>query len=111
MGRVLAVFNRICGLLWHVTNAPTMLARSYITRDFRLTPLVGRLTKKQLEWLADQRFMVGAYRLVDWQFHSDWWNTLCEGREQAERTMYEKVAFPGFREVSGLRGVWATSLG
>ncbi|PNW70533.1 hypothetical protein CHLRE_17g723950v5 [Chlamydomonas reinhardtii] len=70
----------------------------YITRDFRLTPLVGRLTKKQLEWLADQRFMVGAYRLVDWQFHSDWWNTLCEGREQAERTMYEKVAFPGFRE-------------
>ncbi|KAG2449758.1 hypothetical protein HYH02_005283 [Chlamydomonas schloesseri] len=68
----------------------------YIPRDFRLMPLVGRLTMTQKKWLADQKFMTKV-PVIEWPHREDWWNRLRE-LPDADRDMYAKLAFPGFRE-------------
>ncbi|GIL46402.1 hypothetical protein Vafri_3400 [Volvox africanus] len=68
----------------------------YISRDFRLTPLVRYLARPQLKWLADQRFMMKVEE-VHHNSWEDWYNRLCELNEE-DRDIYVRLAFPGFRE-------------
>ncbi|GIL71658.1 hypothetical protein Vretimale_895 [Volvox reticuliferus] len=68
----------------------------YISRDFRLTPLVKYLSRPQLKWLAEQRFME---KVTEVHHHAweDWYNRLHELPEE-DRDIYVRLAFPGFRE-------------
>ncbi|GLC34117.1 hypothetical protein PLESTB_000839200 [Pleodorina starrii] len=71
----------------------------YIHRDSRLTPLVSRLSRPQLEWLAEQPFMEEfPVEEIECNPSTAMWEHRMGELDVKEREMYQRLAFPGFRE-------------
>ncbi|KXZ51931.1 hypothetical protein GPECTOR_11g57 [Gonium pectorale] len=68
----------------------------YIPRDFRLTPLVKWLSRPQLKWLSEQRFMEKVHA-VDRLAWTDW-HARVRSLPPEDQDIFVRVAFPGFRE-------------